>query len=86
MSNVTITSAVRSGTKVTVKGTAGASPVTVHLLQGGAIVATKVVTPDGNGNWEAVFDPAPAADRARASVPGGKDDEVPIVSDGGGDS
>ena len=80
MSNVTITSAVRSGTKVTVKGTAAGSPVTVRLLQNGAVVATKDVTPDSSGNWEADFDPAPAANRARASVPGGKDHEVPIVS------
>jgi hypothetical protein len=80
MATVTITSAVRSGNKVTVKGTATAGPVTVSLLIAGSPAATKSATPDSNGNWEVVFDPAPVgATRARASAPGAKDDEVPIT-------
>jgi hypothetical protein len=80
MAGVTITSAVRSGTKVTVKGTATAAPVTVHLLMAGAIVDTQVVNINSNGDWEAVFNPAPTADRARALAPGGGSDEEDIVA------
>lgn len=78
--SVSVQSAIRSGTQVTVKGTVTQGSVTVDLRDGGLVLASQLATPDQAGNWESNFDPAPpAAKSARGTMAGGKFDEADIA-------
>jgi hypothetical protein len=75
---MTIDSTAKSGTTVTVQGTA-TKPVTVALRVNGSEVATQTVTPNGQGVWVATFtNVPPGIDTVEASNSDGKDGTVPV--------